>query len=65
MNIKKSLKVAMARNDFTAQDVADRMGVSRTRIYSIVSQVSPRNETIERLANVFDMKVSEFISLGE
>lgn len=65
MNIKKSLKVAMAKNGYTAQDVANKMNVSRTRIYAITNQVSPRNETIERLSEVFGMKVSEFISLGE
>ncbi len=65
MNVKISVKVALARNDMTVRELAEKMGVSRARVYDIINQPSPLITTIENVANAFGMKVSEFIALGE
>jgi len=65
MDIRKSINVAVAQKGITKTDLADNLGVSRQRVYSLARQKSVRHETIERLATALDMKVSEFIALGE
>lgn len=65
MNIKMSVKVALARHDMTVKELAERMGVSRTRVYDIIKQPAPRITTIQKVADAFDMRVSGFIALGE
>lgn len=65
MNIKMSVKVALARRDMTVKELAERMGVSRTRVYDIIKQPAPLITTVEKVADAFDMRVSEFIALGE
>jgi len=65
MNIRKSISVALAQKDINRVQLAEIMGVSRQRVYAIALQKSVRRETIMKLAAAFDMKVSEFIALGE
>ncbi len=65
MNIKKSINVALAKKQITRQELASLMGISRTRVYAIAQQKGVQHETISALASALDMKVSEFIALGE
>ena len=65
MDIRKSLNKALAEKDINRVQLAEIMGVSRQRVYAIALQKSVRHETITELAAAFDMKVSEFIALGE
>ncbi|WVH05536.1 hypothetical protein KKJFFJLC_00041 [Vibrio phage vB_VpaS_PGB] len=65
MDIKKSISVALAKKGMTRQQLADLMGVSRTRVYAIAQQKAAKHETIEKVASALEMKVSEFIALGE
>lgn len=65
MNVQKSINVALAKKQMTRQELAERMGVTRTRVYAIAQQKAVRHETIRRIADALDMKASEFIALGE
>lgn len=65
MNIKKSINVACAQRGWSKKQLAEKMQVTRQRISNIGQQKSPRHETVEKLANAFGLKASEFIALGE
>ncbi len=65
MNAGKSIKVAMAKRDITQKDLAERMGVSRQYVSQMISSEQIGIGTINKLADVFGMKVSEFLALGE
>jgi plasmid maintenance system antidote protein VapI len=63
MDIKKSVRKAMGDRPITW--LANELGVSRARAYAILSQKKVHQETLMKLADVFDMSVSELIALGE
>jgi len=65
MNIKKSLNLALADADMSRVELAKILGVSKQRVYAISRQKTFMPETITAVAGAFDMKVSEFIALGE
>ena len=65
MNIGKSVRIAMIRRDFTAGEVAERTGLSKRFIQNICRQTSCSTVSLEKIAEAFDMSVSELIALGE
>jgi len=65
MNLKKSISVALALRSMNRVELAAIMGISRQRVYAISNQKRIEIETLIALAKAFDMKVSEFIALGE
>lgn len=65
MNAGKSIKMAMAKRDMTPKDLADRMDVSRQYVGQLMNSEHIGMGTLSSLAVIFDMKVSEFVRLGE
>lgn len=65
VNINKSIKLALAHRDMAPIDLAEAMGTTTQRVYSLTSQKVMRSDTIERLAKALNYKASEFIALGE
>lgn len=65
MNIGKSIRVALAQKDMTKTDLAAKLGIHLTGISQFSNRECVKSETIQKLANVFEMKVSEFVALGE
>jgi DNA-binding Xre family transcriptional regulator len=65
MNIGKSLKIALLQNDMEQADLANRMGIHQSNISRIACCKTITTETLERIAKAFDMKVSEFVAIGE
>jgi len=65
MNIGKSLKIALLKNDMEQSDAAEKMGIHQSHVSKISCGKAITTETLARLAKTFDMKVSEFIALGE
>jgi len=65
MNVGKSIKIAIVRNDRSTKWLANQMDVSITRVNQMKSQTAVNTSTLERLASVFNMQVSEFVALGE
>ena len=65
MNLKKSISVALAIQELTRDELAEKMGVSRARVYAIAQQKAAKHETLEKVAKALGLKVSEFIALGE
>lgn len=65
MNIGKSLKIALLKVDQDQHGLAEKMGVHQSAISRIASGKTITTETLSRIAVAFNMKVSEFIKLGE
>jgi Predicted transcriptional regulator len=65
MNIGKSLKIALLKNDMTQPDLASKVGIHQANISKVSCGKNITTETLERIATAFDMKVSDFIKLGE
>ncbi len=65
MNIGKSITVALEGKKENTSWLARQMGVSRTRAGVLKNSRGCQTNTIKRLAEIFGMKESEFIALGE
>jgi transcriptional regulator with XRE-family HTH domain len=65
MNIGRSIKIAVAKRGIKQKDLAEQMGVTPSSISQLASQASCTGDTLARLAAAFNMKVSDFIALGE
>jgi len=58
--VKNSLKVLRAGRDWTQQDLADRLGVSRQTINAIEKgKYDPALPTAFRLARLFDCRIED------
>lgn len=65
MDIAKSLKIAMLKNNMARDEVAEKMGFHLSNISRIINTGVITTETLSRLAAVFGMRASDFIKLGE
>jgi len=65
MNIGKSLKISLLKNNMEQSDLADKVGIHQSSISRISCGKIITTETLERIAKAFNMKVSEFIAVGE
>lgn len=65
MNLRKSIKVALAQRGTTQKALAEELGMSETGISQLAAQKSCTGATLQKLATAFGLKVSEFIALGE
>lgn len=66
MDIGKSIRLALAEKNERQPWLADKMGVTRAYVNRMANGVTvPGGKTIERIAGIFGMTVSEFIALGE
>lgn len=65
MNFRKSLKLALAQRDMKQKDLADRVGMRQTSMSQLAAQQSCTGATLQKIADALDMKVSEFVALGE
>lgn len=65
MNVGKSLKAAMAKRGLKQVDLARKLGVTKVYISTLASSDHAGMGTVNKLANAFDMTVSDFIKLGE
>lgn len=65
MDIGKSLKIALLKNNMEQADLANKIGIHQANISKIACGKNITTETLGRLAGAFNMKVSEFVALGE
>lgn len=65
MNIGKSIKVALAMKGMKAKDLAETLVVTPPTISVMCSRPTASGQMLIQLSLAFDMKVSEFIALGE
>ena len=65
MNIGKSIRQACLDAEITQIQLADGLGKSKSAIHHMSRQKTAKGQNIKDLADFFNMKVSEFIALGE
>lgn len=65
MNLRKSIMIAMAQRDMIQKDLAEQIGMSSGSLSQLMSQKSCTGATLQKFADFFGMRVSEFIKLGE
>lgn len=65
MNIGKSLKIALLKHNMEQADLAEKIGIHQSNISRISCGKTITTETLARLAGAFNMKVSEFLAIGE
>lgn len=65
MDVGKSIRVAMAMRGIRNNQLAERLQVTAATVSVMLSRHTCSGQTLQNLANTFDMKVSEFIALGE
>lgn len=66
MNLRRALKIAMANKEIDQQQLSELSGVNKATLSATMNdKSSPSIKTVEKLAKVFDMPLSELIALGE
>lgn len=65
MNLRKSIKVALAQRGMEQKALAEQLSMSQSSMSQLAAQQSCTAATLQKLANAFGMKVSEFVALGE
>jgi DNA-binding Xre family transcriptional regulator len=65
MDVGKSVRVAMAMRGIRNNQLAERLQVTASTVSVMLSRPTCSGQTLQNLANTFNMKVSEFIALGE
>jgi DNA-binding Xre family transcriptional regulator len=65
MDIGKSIRVALAQKNIRRSDLAGKLGCVRSNVTQMCTTGKVRSETLKRLAEIFEMSVSDFIKLGE
>lgn len=65
MNVGKSLKMALAKRGMNQTQMAAHLKCTVVWVNRIANSRSVSMSTVESLCDVLDMKVSEFLALGE
>lgn len=65
MNVGKSIKHALISKGMSQTKLAEQMGVTQVWVNRLANSRSASMATIETLAAFFEMKVSDFLALGE
>lgn len=65
IELHKSVKKLCVDKGITMKELANKMGVNKTTLYSAIRNGNPTLSTIENIAKGLDVKVSEVIAGGE
>lgn len=65
MNVGRSLKIALLKRDLSQTALAEKMNVHVQWVNKLANSESASQATVVGLAEALDMKVSEFVALGE
>jgi DNA-binding Xre family transcriptional regulator len=65
MNLSKSLKIALAMRGFTQKNLGELSGLGAATLGYMSKFGQCSTTTLEAICKVLEMKVSEFIALGE
>lgn len=66
MNLAKSLKKALLERNMSQLDLAAKLEITPVHLNRLANNKAGMSPAImERIAGQFDMKVSEFVALGE
>ena len=65
MNTGKSIEIMLIRKGWSKGELAKKLGVSRTTISTLCGSKTCGGSMLKKLADIFEMSVSEFIAVGE
>lgn len=65
MDLRKSLRVAIALKGVRNIDVAEYLGITPQQITNWLREGNINSQNITKLCAYFEMQASEFIALGE
>lgn len=65
MDLGKSIRIAIETNNITRAVLAEKLGCGRPNVSKMIASGQFTTAMLKRLANAFDMKVSDFVKLGE
>lgn len=65
MNVGKSIKHALVKCDMNQTQLAEKLSLTRVWMNRLANSRTASMATVEMLASAFDMKVSDFLALGE
>lgn len=65
MNVGRSIKIALIKKGMQQGDLAEKMGVTKPYISQLAGKERAGMGTVALLAIALDMKISDFIALGE
>lgn len=66
MNFKKAILISIAQKGIDRKEFCRLAGITNGYVSEVINgKINPKIDTIERMAAALDLKVSEFIALGE
>lgn len=65
MDLGKSIRLAIETKGITRSCLAEKLGCGRPNVTYMIKTGRVTSETLRRIAEAFDMKVSEFVAIGE
>lgn len=66
MNLAKSIRVAMAMRGLNQGQLAALTGIHQTNLSKMLNgKYGINDETLQKIADAVEMKVSDFVKLGE
>lgn len=65
MDLRKSLRLAIAIEGIKHQDLAAKVGTSSAQISNWLREGNIKSASVEKLSKALNMKASEFVALGE
>lgn len=65
MNLGISLKVALARSPLNNKALAEMIPTSQQQVSNWITSGAINSRNLQRICELLNMKVSEFIALGE
>jgi len=65
VNLKQSIKMGLAKRQMRQGDLATQIGMRASSLSASAQRNSCSIQVLERIAAALDMKVSEFVALGE
>ena len=65
MNVGKSIQIAMAMRGYSGKRMSEMLSVTEPTVSVMRGRPTCSGQMLRKLAQTFDMKVSEFVALGE
>ena len=65
MDLGKSINISMAIDGLNQQSLSDKTGIAQTSISQMIARGTCHTGTLDRLAEAFGIRTSEFVARGE
>lgn len=65
MDAAKCMKIAMIKKGMSQEQLGHKIGLSQSAVSGMANRANWNCESLQRVADALDMKVSDFVKLGE